>query len=164
MRCYGAFAIITKISFCWWWDHVIQSACKLLICPPTLMQSNLPWSSPLHHSFSFSVGPYCPTLIYFTSVQVIKNLVDGKKLTINILCPKPLTLQVKCVTFACVAVMLSVAECDSISKYTLVSYVYPDSSQNLLILMLKISFLWNVLPEDNSALEFYSYLAHCQML
>jgi len=26
------------------------------------------------------------------------------------------------------------------------------------------SFLWDVLPEDNSALEFYSYLVHCQML
>ena len=26
------------------------------------------------------------------------------------------------------------------------------------------SFLWNVLPEDNSALQFYSYLTHWQML
>ena len=26
------------------------------------------------------------------------------------------------------------------------------------------SFLWNVLPEDNSALEFYHYLVHCEML
>jgi len=26
------------------------------------------------------------------------------------------------------------------------------------------SFLWNVLPEDNPALEFYNYLVHCQML
>ena len=26
------------------------------------------------------------------------------------------------------------------------------------------SFLWNVLPEDNSSLEFYNYLVHCQML
>jgi len=25
-------------------------------------------------------------------------------------------------------------------------------------------FLWNVLPEDNCALEFYNYLVHCQML
>ena len=31
--------------------------------------------------------------------------------------------------------------------------------------MLKcFSFLWNVLPEDNPALEFYNYLVHCQML
>ena len=60
--------------------------------------------------------------------------------------------------------MLSMAECDSLSKYTLMSYVYSDSSQSLLILMLKLSFLWHVLPEDNPALEFYNYLAHCQML
>ena len=26
------------------------------------------------------------------------------------------------------------------------------------------SFLWNVLPEDNPALEFYHHLVHCQML
>jgi len=25
-------------------------------------------------------------------------------------------------------------------------------------------FLWNVLPENNPALEFYNYLIHCQML
>ena len=28
----------------------------------------------------------------------------------------------------------------------------------------KFSFLWNVLPEDNPALQFYSYMFHCQML
>ena len=26
------------------------------------------------------------------------------------------------------------------------------------------SFLWNVLPEDNAAFEFCSYLVHCQTL
>jgi hypothetical protein len=25
----------------------------------------------------------------------------------------------------------------------------------------KVSFLWNVLPEDNPVLEFYNYLVHC---
>jgi len=60
-----------------------------------------------------------------------KSLGDEKKLSINILCPKPSTLLVECLTVACVAVMSSVAECESLPKYTLMSYVYPDSSQNL---------------------------------
>ena len=60
-----------------------------------------------------------------------KSLVDEKKLSINILCPKPSTLLVKFLTVACVAVMSSVAECESLLKYTLMSYVYPDSSQSL---------------------------------
>jgi len=60
-----------------------------------------------------------------------KSRGDKKKLSINILCPKPSTLLVKCLTVACVAVMLSVAKCESLPKYTLMSYVYPDSSQSL---------------------------------
>jgi len=50
-------------------------------------------------------------------------------MSINISCPKPLTLLVKCLTVACVAVMSSVAECESLPKFTLMSYVYPDSSE-----------------------------------
>ena len=34
-----------------------------------------------------------------------ESLGDEKKLSINILCPKPSTLQVKCLTVACAAVM-----------------------------------------------------------
>ena len=60
-----------------------------------------------------------------------KSLGDEKKLSINILCSKPSNQQVKCLTVVCVAIMLSVAECDSVPKYTLMSYVYPDSSQSL---------------------------------
>ena len=75
-----------------------------------------------------------------------KSLGDEKKLSINILCPKPSTLQVKCLTVVCVAVMSSVVECESVPKYTL------------------MYFFCNVLPEDNPALEFYNHLIHCQML
>ena len=44
------------------------------------------------------------------------------------------------------------------------SYVYPDSSQSVNFDDEMFSFLWNVLPEDNAALEFYHHLVHCQML
>ena len=60
-----------------------------------------------------------------------KSLGDEKKLSINILCRKPSTLLVKCLTVACVAVMSSVAECESLPKYILMSYIYLDSSQSL---------------------------------
>ena len=59
-----------------------------------------------------------------------KTLGGEKKLFINILCPKPSTLQVKCLTVACVAVVSSVADCESLSKYTLMSHVYTDSSRS----------------------------------
>ena len=88
-----------------------------------------------------------------------KGLGDEKKLSINILCP----LLVKCLTVLCVAVMLSVAQCESVPKYTLMSYVYPGSSKFVNFDAETCSFLWNVLPEDNPALEFYNYLVHCQM-
>ena len=52
-----------------------------------------------------------------------KSLGEEKKLSINIFCPKPSTLLVKCLTAACVAVMSSVAECESLPKYTFMSYV-----------------------------------------
>ena len=55
-----------------------------------------------------------------------KSFGDEKKLSINILCPKPSTLLVKCLTVACAAVMSSVVKCESLTKYTLMSYVYPD--------------------------------------
>jgi len=92
-----------------------------------------------------------------------KSLGDEKKLSINILCPKPSTLVVKCLTVACVAVMSSMAECKSLPKYTLMSYVYPDSSEFVNFDAETFSFLWNVLPEDNHVLAFYNYLVHCQM-
>jgi len=94
-----------------------------------------------------------------------KSRGDEKKLSINILCPKSLTLLVKCPAVVCVAVMLSVAGCESLTKYTLMSYVYPIFIIEFVNFDAEtLSFLWNVLPEDNTALEFYSYLIHCQML
>ena len=60
--------------------------------------------------------------------------------------------------------MSSVAECESLPKYTLMSYVYPDSSQFVNFDAKTFSFLWNVLLEDNPLLEFYNYIVHCQML
>jgi len=114
------------------------------------MRSNLPWSSPLCHPFSISVVlvqshwacPFCWAALSHKNLFYVcpnhqKSLGDEKKLSINILCPKPSTLLVKCLTDACVAVMSSVAECESLPKYTLMSYVYPDSSQSLQILMPK---------------------------
>jgi hypothetical protein len=44
------------------------------------------------------------------------------------------------------------------------SCIYPDSSEFVNFDAGTFSFLWNVLLEDNPALEFYSYLVHCQML
>ena len=63
--------------------------------------------------------------------KLSKSLGDNKKLSIIILCPKPSTLPVQCLTIACVAVMSSVEECESQSIYALMSYVYPDSSKSL---------------------------------
>ena len=61
--------------------------------------------------------------------------------------------------------MSSVAECESLSKYTLMSYVYPIFIKEFVSFDAEIfSFLWNVLPEDNPAIEFYNYIIHCQML
>jgi hypothetical protein len=70
-------AVVKKISYCY------MLACKLLACPSKLMQSNLPWSSPLCQPLSISVffgskvrghvfsdGPYCTTRIYFTCRSV----------------------------------------------------------------------------------------------
>ena len=87
-----------------------------------------------------------------------KSLGDEKKLSINILCPKPSILQVKCLTVVCVAVMSSLAERESLPKYTFMSYVYVNFDAKTFPL------LGNVLPENNPALEFYSYIVHCQML
>ena len=122
-------------------DGSIFVSIILLACPSKLMWSHLPCSSPLCHLLSISilVQSYgaclfcwvilsCINLFY---IQVIKSLGDEKKLSINILCPKPQTLQVKCLTVACVAVMSSVSEYESIPNYTLMLYVYHNSSQNL---------------------------------
>ena len=58
------------------------------------------------------------------------------------------------ITVACVAVMSSVSEYESVPNYTLMLYVYITEFVNFDDEM--FSFLWNMLPEDNPALEFYN--------
>ena len=82
-------------------------------------------SSPLHHPISVSVVLVQSHVSSVGLSKSSKSLGDGKKLSINILCPKPSTVLVKCLTVACVAVMSSVAEHESLPKYTLMSYIYP---------------------------------------
>ena len=123
VRFHGAVAV-TKISFCWWWVHVSQYVNLSPVLPNlcgqtspsphpniTPFQFQLFWSKVTRHTRISSVGPHCLTRFYLTSVQTIKSLGDEKKLSINILCPKPSTLLVKCLTVECVAVMSSVAKC-----------------------------------------------------
>jgi hypothetical protein len=105
------------------------SACKLLVCPSKLMQSNLASFSPLRHPFSFSVLVPSHGACHFLGDRTVphefilclskssKSLGDEKKLSINILCPKLSTLQVKYLTVVWVAVM-SAAGCESLAKYT----------------------------------------------
>jgi len=50
--------------------------------------------------------------------------------------------------------MSSVSEYESVPNYTLMLYVYITEFVNFDDEM--FSFLWNMLPEDNPALEFYN--------
>ena len=118
-------------------------ACKLLICPSKLMQSNLLWSSPFHYPFSFSVvlvqshgaSLFCWAILSCMNLFYVcpseKSLRGWNDIVHKYLCPRPSTVQVKCVTIACVAVMSSVAECESLPKHTVMSYICPDLSQSL---------------------------------
>ena len=119
--------------------------------------------TPISPLFNFSCyGPKSQSVSHFTSVQVIKYSWGWKEIVHKYFVSE--TFNSVSLTAACVAVMSSVAECESLPKYTLMSHVFPDSSQSLNFDANMLSFLWNVLPEDNPALEFYSYLIHCQML
>jgi|SRR5215510_712376 len=79
---------------------------------------------------SFLLGRTLPHEFILCPSKASKSLGDEKKLSINSLGPKPSTLWVKCLTVACVAVMSSVAECESLPKYTLMAHVYPASSHS----------------------------------
>ena len=70
---------------------------------------------------SFLLGHTVPYECILCLSKSSKSLGDENKLSINSLCPKSSTLQVKCLTVACVAVMSSVAEHESLPKYTLMS-------------------------------------------
>ena len=106
---------------------------------------------------SFLLGSTVLHEYIFSLSKSSKSLGDEKKLSINSLCPKPSTLQVKCLTVACVAVMSSVAERESLPKYTFMSQFVNFDAKTF-------PFLGNELPENNPALEFYNDLIHCQML
>ena len=56
---------------------------------------------------SFLLGRTIPHEFILHLSKSSNSLGDGKKLSINIMCPKPSTLQVTRLTAACVAVMSS---------------------------------------------------------
>jgi len=127
--------------------------------------------------FSFSCFGQSPKACLFVlGHTVLQELIlclpkSSKILGMKRHCPQifcVLSLQlckVKCLTVACVAVMSSVAECESLTQvhfhiicipWFITEFVNFDAEM--------VSFLCNILPEDNPALEFYNYLEHCQML
>jgi len=142
VRFHRAFAVITKVFFCWWWVHISQNVNFLSVLPNYCGQTSLSprpyvtcFQSQLFRSkirvMFFLLGHIVPHEFILCLSKSTKSLGDKKKLSINILCPKSSTLLVKCLTIACVAVMSSVVECESLPKYTLTSYVYPGSSDSL---------------------------------
>ena len=101
-RFYGAVAVVTKISFCWWCVHVsMWTSCLSFqsnaVKPPLVL---------LCHPFSISVvlvqsqGAclfcwavlYRLNLFYVCSSKKKNSLGNEKKLSVNILCPKPSNL------------------------------------------------------------------------
>ena len=111
--------LLLVVSLCW-------SACILLICPSKPTQSNLPSSVPIRLLFSISIFlvqsqrvclfclavPYCMSLFSLSLIHL--KVFAMKKLSINSLCPKSSTQCIKCLTVACVTVMSSVAELESL--------------------------------------------------
>jgi hypothetical protein len=65
--------------------------------------------------------PYCMSL-FSLSVSHLKVLAITE-MSKNNFCPTSSTQHVKCLRVACVIVMLSVAECESLPKYTCISYM-----------------------------------------
>jgi hypothetical protein len=138
VRFHGAVAVVTKISFCCWWVHVSQhvnlsSVLQTNAVKPPLVLTLMSllfifsWFGSKSRGMSFYWTILYRMSLFYVCPKLSKSLGDEKKLSINILCPKPSTLQVKCLTVACAAVVLSVAECESVHKYTLMSYIYCDS-------------------------------------
>ena len=86
-----------------------------------------------------------------------KSLGGEKKLSINILCPKPSTLQVKCGCMCCsrfvsgrLRVGTQVHSHVAGTPSFITRFVNFDAET--------FYFLGNIVPEDNAALEFYSYV------
>ena len=152
-------------------------ACKLLICPSKLMQSNLPLSSPLCHPFSvpvvlvqshgrvFSVGPYCPTWIYFISVQVIKKSWGWKEIVHKYSVFQAIIsaseISNSCV---CCSHVVGGGVWVSTQVHSLVICIHWFITEFVNFDAEMFSFLWNSLPKDNPALELNNYLVHCQIL
>ena len=101
---------------------------------------NLICFGPKSRGMTFLLGRTVPHEFILHLSKSSESLGEEKKLSTNILCLKPSNLLVKCQTAASVAVMSSLAECESLPKYTLMPYVYTDSSHNLQILMPKVYF------------------------
>jgi len=126
------FGFYVRLRFLWHWSHRFSAVILYLII--ILEENSAPsYKEDRGSRVIWSVCTYLPDspLLAHHLSKSSKSLGDEKKLPINILCPKPSTWQVKCLTVVCVALMSSVAECESLPKYTLMSYVYPDSSQSL---------------------------------
>ena len=136
------------------------------------MRSSLPWSTPLLHPVSLAVvlvksHKACLFVLGHTVLQELilclpksSKILGMKRHCPQIFCVLSLQLcKVKCLTVACVAVMSSVAECESLTQlhfhvicisWFITEFANFDDET--------VSFLCNVLLEDNPALEFYSYL------
>jgi hypothetical protein len=82
--------------------------------PPVLSLMSLLFNFSCYGSkswgMSFLLGRTVPHEFILRLSKASDSLGNEKKLSMNILCPKTLNLQVKCLTVACVAVMSSVAE------------------------------------------------------
>jgi hypothetical protein len=87
-----------------------------------------------------------------------------KKLSINILYPKPLTWQVQCLKVVCCSHVVSGRAWVFTQVHSLVICIPWFITQFVNFDAKTVLFLGNILPEDNSALEFYSYLICCQIL
>ena len=124
VRFHGAVAVATKISFCWWWVHVSQhvnfsSFWTNAVKPPlvlTLTSSlfNFSCFGPKSQDISFLLGRTVPHEFILRLLKSSKSLGDEKKLSINILCPKPSNLQVIYLT---VGVLQSCHQLQSVSLY-----------------------------------------------
>jgi hypothetical protein len=98
---------------------VSMLVCKFLTWPSKLMWLDLPLCSPVCHPFSVSVVLvqihraclFCWAVFILRLFKASKILRNERKLSVNILCPKPSILEVTCLTVTCVVVMLSVAQC-----------------------------------------------------
>jgi len=83
-------------------------------------------------------------------------------MSINILCPKPSTLHVKRLTAACCSHVVSRRAWDfHVDSHVICIPCFIIRFVNVYADV--FYFLGTILPKDDSALEYYSCLFHCQM-